>query len=371
VQLDQDRHVRIEEPSFAAKILPDLAPASGPDTGIQPDADGSITAGDAWLLSAVQAGWMTTSTTAPESIDPRVLLHASARRSLYGTDPRVVYLHTDSLGSTVATTDDQGASLGRAEFYPFGQVRMAQGEGDPHGFTGKEADAATGLLDFGARLLDPVTGRWTAPDPSFRVHSDLDEEQVEEATGAYGYVDGNPVNARDPDGEAKVGCLTSLMGRFKTARALMKGSWRPNVLYHYRFNLTPNQKIDFKTAWKMVKTASQALKVGDTHGAFVPKSRSDSNSLLMETRSAGHALSGYYKTMRLAKNDYRVEHFSSRIAPSLANIAQGVSGERFLDIRGMHQLHAVQGMQLGLQETHINQGHQMKALTTGGRGQRK
>ncbi len=371
VQLDQDRHVRIEEPSFAAKILPDLAPASGPDTGIQPDADGSITAGDAWLLSAVQAGWMTTSTTAPQAIDPRVLLHASARRSLYGTDPRIVYLHTDSLGSTVATTDDQGAPLGRAEFYPFGQVRMALGEGDPHGFTGKEADTATGLLDFGARLLDPVTGRWTAPDPSFRVHGDLDEEQVEEATSAYGYVDGNPANARDPDGEAKVGCLTSLLGRFKTARALMKGSWRPNVLYHYRFNLTPNQKIDFRTAWKMVKTASRSLKVGDTHGAFVPKSRNDSNSLLMETRSAGHALSGYYKTMRLEKNDYRVEHFSSKIAPSLANIAQGISGERFLDIRGMHQLHAVQGMQLGLQETHINQGHEMKALATGGRGQRK
>ena len=366
VQLDEDRRIRIEEPAFAASVLPDLAPASGPDTGLTPGPDGLITAGDAWLVQAVDAGTLAV-TNAPARIDPMVLLHASARRMLYGTDVRVVYLHVDSLGSTVAATDEQGALLGRTEFYPYGQVRRTQGEVDVHGYTGKEVDEATGLLDFGARYLDPVTGRWIAPDPSFRVQGDTNEEQVEEATSAYAFVDGNPMNGRDPDGEARVGCLSSFFGRFKMARALMKGTFRPSILYHYRFNLTPNQKIDFKTAWKMVKTASSSLGTGGRSQEFVPRSRNSANDLMREIWSAGHTLAGVYKDHSLIQNDGRVSHFSQHTAPELVGIGHGLNGNPYTDERVMLDLHAKEGFKQGVQDVHIEMRTAFRETPRGGK----
>jgi RHS repeat-associated protein len=364
VQLDEDRRVRIEEPAFAADVLPDLAPASGPDTGLTPAPDGLITAGDAWMVQAAAAGTLDF-TPGPTAVDPMVLLHASARRMLYGTDPRIVFLHVDSLGSTVAATDDQGALLGRAEFYPYGQVRLAQGEVDVHGFTGKEVDKTTGLLDFGARYLDPMTGRWTAPDPSFQVQGDTDEDRVEEATSAYAFVDANPLNSRDPDGEAKVGSISSFMGKFKMARALMKGSFRPSILYHYRFNLTPNQKINFKTAWKMVKSASGSVNSGGRSGEFVPRTRNNANDLMREIWSAGHTMASIYKTQTLTQNDGRVNHFSQNLAPKLVDIGHSLNSNKYTDNRAMLELHAKEGFTQGVQDSHINQKNWFKGSSGG------
>jgi RHS repeat-associated protein len=58
-------------------------------------------------------------------------------------------------------------------------------------YNGKELQEETGLYDYGARLYDPVIGRWTAVD-------DLAEDF--EHASPYAYVLNNPINLTDPDG---------------------------------------------------------------------------------------------------------------------------------------------------------------------------
>jgi RHS repeat-associated protein len=290
VTMDDSRRVRIEEPAFAASVLPDLAPASGQDATLASAPDGRITAGDAWLAAAAAAGTVTFAGTVPALEDPRVLLHASARRMLYGTDPRVTYLHLDSRDSPVVETDDTGAVVARTLAYPYGTPRYRQGEADPHGFTGKEQDGGTGLVDFGARQYDPWTGRWTMPDPGFQAQDEVDVPRAAEAAGAYGYTDGNPVNNRDPDGAKYYGTRTSRIARLITTIRLWRGTIRPAVEWNAFLRhadpslrqMAPKDRFTWKTASKIVKIASIIQKrQGTAFGAFV-SSRKTVNHIEIE-----------------------------------------------------------------------------------------
>ena len=64
-------------------------------------------------------------------------------------------------------------------------------------FSGKESQsflsASIPLLDFGARMYDPITARWTAQDP-------LAEKYY--AVSPYAYCLGNPITFIDPNGES-------------------------------------------------------------------------------------------------------------------------------------------------------------------------
>ena len=64
-------------------------------------------------------------------------------------------------------------------------------------FSGKESQsflsASIPLLDFGARMYDPTTARWTAQDP-------LAEKYY--AVSPYAYCLGNPITFIDPNGES-------------------------------------------------------------------------------------------------------------------------------------------------------------------------
>ena len=62
----------------------------------------------------------------------------------------------------------------------------------PFGFAGGLYDVQTGLVRFGARDYDAVTGRWTAKDP---IRFDGGD------TNLYGYVVNDPVNLIDPNGK--------------------------------------------------------------------------------------------------------------------------------------------------------------------------
>ncbi|MCI5212674.1 MAG: RHS repeat-associated core domain-containing protein, partial [Candidatus Electrothrix sp. ATG2] len=62
----------------------------------------------------------------------------------------------------------------------------------PFGFAGGLHDRDTGLVKFGFRDYDPAIGRWVAKDPIFFVSGDVD---------LYGYVENDPVNFIDPEGE--------------------------------------------------------------------------------------------------------------------------------------------------------------------------
>jgi RHS repeat-associated protein len=108
---------------------------------------------------------------------------------------------TDHLGSPrLAVNTATGAIAQRIDYDEFGAVVMDTNPGfQPFGFAGGIYDTQTGLVRFGARDYDPVTGRWTAKDPILFAGGD---------TNLYGYVLNDPVNFIDPDGLAPRRCLS-------------------------------------------------------------------------------------------------------------------------------------------------------------------
>jgi RHS repeat-associated protein len=66
----------------------------------------------------------------------------------------------------------------------------------PFGFAGGLYDADTGLVRFGARDYDAITGRWTAKDPILFAGGQAN---------LYAYVNGDPVNHLDPKGQGAIG----------------------------------------------------------------------------------------------------------------------------------------------------------------------
>ena len=109
----------------------------------------------------------------------------------------------DHLGSVRAVVDgDTGTVIEASDYYPFGK-RIPTPVTEPVAptsqnrwlFSGKESQsflsAAIPLLDFGARMYDPLTARWTAQDP-------LAEKYY--AVSPYAYCIGNPISLFDPNG---------------------------------------------------------------------------------------------------------------------------------------------------------------------------
>jgi RHS repeat-associated protein len=352
VLLDEDRYARIDEPAFAAEALSDLAPATGDDDALHAAPDHAITAADAWLAQGCREGLLAMADGGPDADAPLVLLNASAERTLHGQEPRFTWLHPDHNGNATVTTDASGAVVGRAAYYPFGEVRAGSGAAIAHGFSGKERDAQTGLLDFGARSLDPVTACWTAPDPAFALQEDPETTDAAEATAPYTFVGNDPVNGRDPDGHARVGTVSSFLGRLKTAIALHRGTFRPTVEYHFIFGTRPGDKIGWKTAWRMVKHAGQAKATGTgrTSQAFVRRGIGATHwDVFSETAQASRSLSA----LTLNKS-----YFMQSVAPQLLEISKGLTS--FGYTREALLSHVSEHFDNGKQEMRFEQNETMR-----------
>lgn len=101
----------------------------------------------------------------------------------------------DHLGSPRLVVDvSTGTIAQRMDYDEFGNVITDTNPGfQPFGFAAGLYDRDTGLVRFGARDYDPTTGRWTAKDPIRFAGGD---------PNLYGYVFNDPVNFRDPSGQA-------------------------------------------------------------------------------------------------------------------------------------------------------------------------
>ncbi len=101
---------------------------------------------------------------------------------------------SDHLGSVRLVVDAQsGQIVQRMDYDEFGNVLLDNNPGfQPFGFAGGIYDHRTGLVRFGARDYDAVTGRWTCKDPI----------RFEGGDGnLYRYCGGDPVNLVDPSGD--------------------------------------------------------------------------------------------------------------------------------------------------------------------------
>ena len=103
------------------------------------------------------------------------------------------YVATDNLGTPKVITDATGAVVKTVEYDSFGKLISDTNAGFnmPIGFAGGLSDPVTGLVRFGLRDYDTLSGRWSARDPIL-----FDGFQA----NLYVYVGNNPVGLRDPVG---------------------------------------------------------------------------------------------------------------------------------------------------------------------------
>ncbi len=103
----------------------------------------------------------------------------------------------DQVGSLRTVSDTTGSLVKRIDYDSFGNILSDSNPSlsMPFGFAGGIFDPHTTLVRFGFRDYDPDTGRWTAKDPILFGGED---------TNLYGYVQNDPVNFADPDGEHPV-----------------------------------------------------------------------------------------------------------------------------------------------------------------------
>jgi RHS repeat-associated protein len=108
----------------------------------------------------------------------------------------VIYrIISDHLGSPrLIVNAATGEIAQRLDYGASGEILLDTNPGfQPFGFAGGLYDGSTGLVRFGARDYDPITGRWTAKDPLLFATGE---------TGLYLYVGNDPVNRADPFGLA-------------------------------------------------------------------------------------------------------------------------------------------------------------------------
>ncbi|NOT59710.1 MAG: hypothetical protein HOP19_05730 [Acidobacteria bacterium] len=98
------------------------------------------------------------------------------------------FFTVDHLGSTRGLTDANGASVDLSSYDAYGN--SVTGTVTRYGYTGREADAETGLMYYRARFYDPAVGLFVSEDPIGLLGG----------INLYGYVGNDPFNSVDPDG---------------------------------------------------------------------------------------------------------------------------------------------------------------------------
>jgi RHS repeat-associated protein len=106
--------------------------------------------------------------------------------------PGTLFFVGDQINSTVLVTGPDGAETSQVEYRPYGEIDQSRSSGPNNfrpKFTSKEWDDSSNLYYYGARYYDPETARFLTPDP------------IDQFLSPYPYVDNDPVNTVDPDGQ--------------------------------------------------------------------------------------------------------------------------------------------------------------------------
>lgn len=146
-----------------------------------------------------------------ESVSVHVYGLGQRLAQIDGTNVKLIL--TDHLGSTQHVVSDSGEILTTYDYYPFGGLRIGDGDnGSKKQFSGKIKDE-TNLNYFEARYLDTSVGRFKSQDPIYL--SAGNEFEIKEKTGklynqflsdsqnfnSYNYARNNPLKYVDTTGE--------------------------------------------------------------------------------------------------------------------------------------------------------------------------
>lgn len=123
-------------------------------------------------------------------------------------DGRTQFYHTDHLGSASVITDSNGNRKEQMVYFPFGTYRAVGNingtyDYDPsfpdvfYTFTGQEDDDDLGFYNYGARLYDPLLGRFISPDTM------VPDPNNPQSLNRYSYTLNNPLRYIDPSGNVE------------------------------------------------------------------------------------------------------------------------------------------------------------------------
>jgi RHS repeat-associated protein len=145
--------------------------------------------------------------------------------------PEVLYYHQDATGNVAAMTGESSQVVWQANQRPFGQGSPSSTDRSLN-FAGQAQDATSGgLYHLGARMYDPLTGRFLSPDPILLASV---KREVPQRFNQYSYALNNPYRYHDASG---------LEGTEFTAQDAMK-----KFLRFYEAKLGPNPNFGERMA---------------------------------------------------------------------------------------------------------------------------
>ncbi|MGH9837934.1 MAG: putative Ig domain-containing protein [Blastocatellia bacterium] len=166
------------------------------------------------------------------------------------------FYHADGLGSVVAITNSAGQTAQRYGYDAFGNLRLNSGSFAFDGaglvntltYTGREHDVESGLYHYRARAYSAALGRFLQKDPQ---QGNL---AVPQSQQLYAYALNNPINFKDPTGEA---ALIEYTGSFKSshnevAAAIIgyaHGFGLANLIFVGEFLRLANSPLDDGALW--------------------------------------------------------------------------------------------------------------------------
>jgi RHS repeat-associated protein len=134
------------------------------------------------------------------------------------------FYHPNHLGSASVVTKDDGDWVEKIEYFPFGTYRDRQDNDETcpnvnYTFTDQEDDDDIGLYNYGARLYDPLIGRFISPDTIVPYPNDP------QTLNRYSYVNNNPLIYTDPSGNIfLVDDLAIILGSMLAAKLIVSAA---------------------------------------------------------------------------------------------------------------------------------------------------
>ena len=109
------------------------------------------------------------------------------------------YYLTDQVDSVSTVLDEDGKTLSRIQYQPYGETFVHKGDTDfSPKYNSQELDKETNFYFYNARYYDPAIARFTSADT---VVPDYLNAQ---AWNGYSYVENNPIGRKDPTGHIPV-----------------------------------------------------------------------------------------------------------------------------------------------------------------------
>ncbi|WP_061218192.1 SpvB/TcaC N-terminal domain-containing protein [Leptospira weilii] len=127
----------------------------------------------------------------------------------------LAYFLTDQVDSVSLVLDDEGKTLSKMQYLPYGETFVQRGDLNfAPKYNSQELDRESGFYFYNARFYDPGIARFTSADTI------IDGEFDTQGWNRFSYVKGNPIGAKDPSGHLGEGELVDKVAKVPLNKVL-------------------------------------------------------------------------------------------------------------------------------------------------------